>query len=67
MAKEIKVGDKIETVYGEKVEVVKVEPLYGRLEIKDKGVTKIIREGQLMFLVKGGNGTLTWFPPNKIK
>ena len=57
--KEIKIGDKIETIYGEKREVVKTE------EINKKDKFGVKRAFKIILTQKGDN--LCWFPIEKIK
>ena len=56
-----KAGDKVETVHGEKLVVLKFQEDHAT---KKKGV--VIKEGVKRILAESG-GHMTWFPIEKIK
>lgn len=61
MTKQFKKGDKVETIYGEKLTVLQVDELGA---VTKKGV--VVKEGQIRILAESG-GHPTWFPVGKIK
>ena len=61
MTKQIKKGDKVETIYGEKLVVLDVETLPA---ITKKGV--VIQPEKIRILAESG-GHNTWFPVEKLR
>lgn len=57
----IKIDDAVETIFGEKLVVLKVDEAHA---VKKKGV--VIREGETRILAESG-GHPTWFPLSKVK